>query len=52
VTLEEMPAAGADEEHRDFVVQPVALVVRIDRDRPLDGVGEVLLPADDVFPGR
>ena len=52
VPLEEMPAARANEEDRDLVLQRVALLGGLDRDRPLDRVGEVLLAADDVRPGR
>ena len=52
VALLQVPAARADEQHGDLVVQRVALLSRLERDRALDRVGEVLLAADDVLPGR
>ncbi len=52
MTLLEMPAARADQQHGDLVVQRVALVALLERDRPLDRVREVLLAADDVLPRR
>jgi hypothetical protein len=52
VPLLQVPAARPHEEGRDLVVQRVPLVALLERDRPLDRVGEVLLAADDVLPGR
>ena len=52
VALLQVPAARTDEEHGDLVVQRVALLALLERDRPLDRVREVLLAADDVLPGR
>ena len=52
VALLQVPAARADEEHGDLVVQRVALLALLERDRPLDRVREVLLAADDVLPRR
>ena len=52
VALLQVPAARTHEEHRDLVVQRVALLALLERDRALDGVREVLLAADDVRPGR
>ena len=50
VALLQMPAARADEQDGDLVVQRIALPARLERDRPLDRVREVLLAADDVLP--
>ena len=52
VALLKMPAARTDEEHGDLVVQRVALLALLERDRPLDRIRQVLLAADDVLPGR
>ncbi len=52
VALLQVPASRADEEHGDLVVQRVALLALLERDRPLDRVREVLLAADDVLPRR
>ncbi len=52
VLLGEMPAAGANEQHRDLVLQRIALLTRLHGDRPLDGVREVQLAAEDVLPRR
>ncbi len=52
VLLGEVPAARPDEEHRDLVLQRVALLARLDGDRPLDRIGQVELAPEDVLPGR
>ncbi len=52
VALVEMPAAGADEQRRGPVVQPVRLVGRLERKRSANGAVDVALPVDDVRPGR
>ena len=51
VALLEMPAARADEEHGDLVVQRVLLLARVERDRPLERIREVPLAGDAVLPG-
>ena len=50
VPLLEVPASWPHEEHRDFVVQLVALLALLERDHAVDGVREILLPSDDVLP--
>ena len=52
VPLLEVPAARAHEQRRDLVVQRVLLLAGIERDRPLEGVGEIHLAFDAVLPGR
>ncbi len=52
VALLQVPATRTNEQHRDLVVQRVALLALLERDRAVDRVREVLLPADDVLPGR
>ena len=52
VALVEMPAARPDEQHRDLLVQRVALLARVELDRPVERVREVALPLDAVLPGR
>ena len=52
VPLLQMPAARADEQDGDLVVQRVALLALLQRDGPVDGVGKVLLAPEDVLPGR
>src|SRR5262245_9837127 len=52
VTLLQMPAPGPHEEDGDLVLQLVALLALLERDRPFDRVAEVLLAADDVLPRR
>ena len=52
MALLEMPAARADEEHGDLVVQRVLLLAGVERDRPLERVREVPLPLDAVLPRR
>ena len=52
MALLQVPAARTHEKHRDLVVQRIALLALLERDRALDRVGEVLLAADDVRPGR
>ncbi len=52
VALLEMPAARAHEQHRDLVVQRVLLLARVERDRPLERIGEVPLALDAVLPRR
>jgi hypothetical protein len=52
VPLLEVPAPRSDEEHSDVVFQHVPLVPRVERDRALDGVGQVPLAAEDVLPRR
>ena len=50
VLLAEVPAARADEQRRDLVVQPVLLLAGVERDRPLDGIDQVRLALDAVRP--
>jgi hypothetical protein len=52
VPLLQVPSAWAHQQHRDLVVQRVALAARLERDRPLDRVREVLLTSQHVRPGR
>ncbi len=53
VRLVEMPAARADHERRDMLVQAVGLALgRDELDRALDRVAQVALALDEVLPGR
>ena len=52
VALGQMPAARADDQRRDLVVQPVALLPRVERDRLPHRVAHVSLAVDDVGPRR
>ena len=54
VLLEQMPAAGANEQRRDLVVQLIGLAaLRIDIvDLAADGVGQIELALDHIGPGR
>ena len=53
VALGQMPAARADEQRGDLVVEPILPAVgRLELDRARDRVGEVHVAADHVRPGR
>ena len=52
VPLRQVPAARPDQQRRDFLVQPVRLVRRLERDLAAHGVGHIPLPLDDVLPPR
>ena len=52
VLLGQMPAAGANDEHGRFLVQPVRLLSDVERDRAAHRVEAVRLPLDHVRPGR
>ena len=50
--LEQMPAPRPDHQRRDLLVQPVALLARVQLDRPPHRVVHVPLTVDDVRPRR
>jgi hypothetical protein len=52
VPLGQMPPARAHDERRRLIVQPVALLARVELDRPPDRVTQVPLALDAVLPGR
>ena len=52
VALRQMPAARAHDERRRLLVQPVALLARVELDRPPDRVAQVPLALDAVLPRR
>ena len=47
-----MPAARPHEQHRRIVAERVLLLARVERDRPLERIGQVPLALDAVRPGR
>ena len=50
---EEMPAPRTDEKNRDLRIEPVGLPFwAVQLDRSADGVNEILLTFDDVWPRR
>ena len=52
VALGQVPSARTKDEGRNVVVQAIALLGRVERDRPANRVADVLLPDDHVLPGR
>ena len=52
VPLLEVPAARPHEQHRRIVAERVLLLAGVERDRPLERVGQVALAVDAVEPGR
>ena len=52
VLLVEMPAARPRQQHRELVVQLVALAARVEGNRAAHRVAQVDLPVDHVEPGR
>ena len=50
--LLQMPAPRAHEQHRGIAPERVLLLAGVERDRPLERVGQVPLPVDAVRPGR
>src|SRR5205807_10270376 len=50
--LVQMPAARADDERRDLVVEAVALLGRLEDDLAAHRVADVLLAVDHVLPRR
>ena len=52
MTLLEVPASWSNDQGRQRFSEDVFLVLRLQRQRPADGFGEIPLSFDDVLPGR